>query len=377
VSIADGKRRNPIVRILFIQKSGGPGGSKLSLLSTLRALHETDDLAVLCQQSGDLGEQCRAMGIPVHVGHLPRWRNVLDRLTFGWAMDRIARALSDVHYDWIISNEMWWAPHATQLASRLSARSACILRDTLVAGRKERDYRLGQLHLVLAVSDAIRGTISHPHCHTLYNIVDPPQSDTAIDSKLSALLSRHEAVRRWLLLVGKMEPRKNQLAALDVLRRIREQGHADVGLLLVGGEERAYGGALREACGRMRLADQVVVAGHLPSAGSAFRLATATLCTSQREGLPRVVIESFLSGTPCFSYPLPGIEEILGSWRDVFATEVTGESQLADLVSPFLRQPAEALSAAKQVADRCASRFSSDAHARRLRALLEGPSVAE
>src|SRR5262245_61134976 len=128
------------MRIVFIQRSAGEGGSKMSLLESLRAARTQPH--VQCQivtwGQGRFADECRQLGLQPVTAAMPDWRKLLQRLSFRRRVDALAENLRPFAPNYVISNEMWWAPHALRLASRLKCRTACIVRDTLAAGPKAR-----------------------------------------------------------------------------------------------------------------------------------------------------------------------------------------------------------------------------------------------
>ncbi|MEL7091884.1 MAG: glycosyltransferase [Pseudomonadota bacterium] len=113
---------------------------------------------------------------------------------------------------------------------------------------------------------------------------------------------------RVLLMMAAFEPRKRHIPFLEAYARIAST-IPDVKLLFAGtGPEEAQ---VRAAVTRLGLQDTVVFCGHRPDPEALFALADLSLLTSEREGLPRVVVQSVAAGCPVVVQDLPGIGEVV------------------------------------------------------------------
>ena len=118
-------------------------------------------------------------------------------------------------------------------------------------------------------------------------------------------------------MMAAFEPRKRHV---DFLQAFAKVAHTlpDLKLLLAGRgpeEER-----VRAAVTRLGLDDQVVFCGHRSDPEALFALADLSILTSQREGLPRVVVQSIAAGCPALVQDLPGIDEVLDHSRNGWIT---------------------------------------------------------
>jgi glycosyltransferase involved in cell wall biosynthesis len=148
-------------------------------------------------------------------------------------------------------------------------------------------------------------------------------------------------VDRWLLYLGRISPRKNQIAALETLKLLRERTRERWGLILAGDEDENYTAMLDDAMKSMGLENAVVRVGLVTEPAWLFALADASVLTSKSEGLARVLIESFLCGRPAFSYPLGGLEDIYGSEMERFVAEERTPGALADRILAALENKSE------------------------------------
>ena len=110
------------------------------------------------------------------------------------------------------------------------------------------------------------------------------------------------------LMMAAFEPRKRHVPFLHALASAREE-LPDFRLLLAGrGPEEAR---VRQTITALGLSDRVVLSGHRPDPQALFALADLSVLCSEREGLPRVVIQSIAAGCPPLVQALPGLDEVL------------------------------------------------------------------
>lgn len=171
--------------------------------------------------------------------------------------------------------------------------------------------------------------------------------------------------------VGRPSPEKNRALAVRAVHALRTIG-TDAHLVLVGGvgaDEHSLSEARTQAGGSW-----LHEVGARDDARDLMAQADALILTSDREGLPGVVLEALSVGTPCLSTDLPGaryIAERVGGtqivesetpsdWaRDIRSVlAVGGEQQREQLSAAFVRGPFSmeaAVSAHKKLYRRCPS----------------------
>lgn len=356
--------------LVFIQKTAGRGGAKNRLLDTLTTLRQGTDcrLHVITSERGEFTDRCAALEVPVTVHPLPEWRKFGERLRFPFAMRSLAKQLPFERVDWVISNEMWWAPHAAALARRLSGKSAAILRDGIADATKGRKYHLHRNDLILPSSLKIaRGLEKDPELaqrtHVFLDAVllppSRPESATILEHKLS---TASPSVKRWLLVIGRVQERKRQADAVRVLRGLLDLGHEDLGLIVAGDCDADYAPVMQAAMQECAVEDRVIMLGNFSDIQTLFAKAEICLLTSLREALPGSVMESCLAGRPCFMYPCEGAEDIFGPHQELFVSSDFEPGLLVAKMDALLRAPERLASETQALQKRAQGLFSLEAH---------------
>jgi len=333
------------MKVVFLQKTtDAQGGSKASLRNTLRVLSEQPDMEVelLAAAPGPLTAFAESLSIPVLIAPFPRWRNAVDRLFFNRTMRKFAKSI--VGADWIVSNEMWWAPHAAALAKYCGARSAAIIRDEIADLEKSYQYNFQELDQIIAVSGDLKAQLQgdaklFDRTRTIYNIVGRPESDAAVTAQLDVLCGGYPKVKRWILSAGTICPRKDPILAVQGLAELARRSDEDTGLLFVGGSDGSgYEEQLRREVQAHGLEDRVAFAGQVSGIGSALDRAAAFLLTSHSEGLPRVLIEAGLAQVPSLSTKVSGVDEVYGSNARDHVLSARDPIELADKLGLILNK---------------------------------------
>lgn len=110
------------------------------------------------------------------------------------------------------------------------------------------------------------------------------------------------------LMLAAFEPRKRHVPMLRAFAKMREK-LPDLHLLLAGaGPEEQR---VRDEVSVLGLGKQVTFCGYRTDPEALLALADLSMLTSEREGLPRVVVQSLAAGCPALVTRVPGIEEVL------------------------------------------------------------------
>jgi glycosyltransferase involved in cell wall biosynthesis len=119
--------------------------------------------------------------------------------------------------------------------------------------------------------------------------------------------------------VGRIEPRKGQLALVDAFARLRRAVPAAT-LHLVGPvADRAYAAQVRAAIRRHGLSGAVHLTGHVPDVPRVLREWDLFVSLSEDEGQGLAVLEAMAVGVPVVARPVPGIEDFLVDGRTGWA----------------------------------------------------------
>jgi glycosyltransferase involved in cell wall biosynthesis len=148
--------------------------------------------------------------------------------------------------------------------------------------------------------------------------------------------------------VGRIEPRKGQLALVEAFARVRRAEPAAT-LHLVGPvADRAYAAQVRAAIGSHGLSGRVHLHGHVPDVPRVLRDWDLFVSLSDDEGQGLAVLEAMATGIPVVARRVPGIEDFLVDGRTGWA--VDGPSPAAAAV--VIRRALADASAARRISRR-------------------------
>ncbi len=120
-------------------------------------------------------------------------------------------------------------------------------------------HALAQAAHVIAVSHTVEREILEfrpgTPVSTIYNGVDIAALRAAPTG--GSDLARWALIERFVLSIGHLEPRKNHLALIDAIGRLRDQGLRVP--LVIAGNDAGQGAAIREAIRRLDLADRIEI----------------------------------------------------------------------------------------------------------------------
>lgn len=137
-----------------------------------------------------------------------------------------------------------------------------------------------------------------------------------------------------VLMLAAYEPRKRHREFLKAFAALRHE-MPDVRILFAG--KGPIEDEVRATVTELGLQDRVVFCGFRSDPESLIALADLCLLTSEREGLPRVVVQYITSGKPVLVADLPGIEEIVQDGRNGLITDpedmADTAAKLRDLLS--------------------------------------------
>lgn len=151
--------------------------------------------------------------------------------------------------------------------------------------------------------------------------------------------------------VGRFKPRKNQLALVDAVRRLREEG-LDVRCALVGrydASSKDYYDTVVNAIAEAELDDHVTVLPDVDDAGRRSIVARSHLVVqpAEYEGFGLAALEAILAGRVTVAAPNEGFREIFGRHSPLLASDATGAGLAAKIRDVLSDQAAYAAESAR------------------------------
>lgn len=177
---------------------------------------------------------------------------------------------------------------SARIASRVIAISECTKRDLV------NDYG-----------------IAPEKIDVIYQGCDPIFNRHVDFMEREAIRQKYGLPRRFIIAVGTVQPRKNQLLAVKALRGLPQ----DVKLVIVGGRQKDYAREIDRYIASNRLDDRVVWLSGIPFADlpALYALAAVSAYPSRYEGFGIPVIESLSVGTPVIAATGSCLEEAGGA----------------------------------------------------------------
>jgi glycosyltransferase involved in cell wall biosynthesis len=146
-------------------------------------------------------------------------------------------------------------------------------------------------------------------------------------------LGENEARPPVILMLAALEERKRHVEFLRAFRRVVER-IPKVRLLLAGeGPTRL---AVEATIDENKLSENVQLLGFHSTPEQLIALADLTVLCSEREGLPRVIVQSLAGARPVVTTDLPGISEIVHNGVNGIVTPNTDLTRTADEIADLL-----------------------------------------
>lgn len=158
--------------------------------------------------------------------------------------------------------------------------------------------------------------------------------------------SSHEASRmKLLVMIAALEPRKRIIEFLDVFARVAESEPAAALAVLGEGRDRDR---ILARVHEMGLDGRVALPGFRNDVERWVARADVCVLASEREGLPRAVVQYVLAGRPVVSTALPGLEEIVKSGISGFLVPTDSLPAMARPICALLSNPHLAMSMSRE-----------------------------
>ncbi|MDG6900662.1 MAG: glycosyltransferase family 4 protein [Nitrososphaerota archaeon] len=198
----------------------------------------------------------------------------------------------------------------------------------------------------------IRAGYSGP-VSAVYPYLDPAEWSAPSRSAISAVKARLGigAGDRLLLVVGRMDPVKNQDVAIRAMARVAKR-YPEARLLLVGNgsftssqrgglrnpKAQLWGDHLRRIVHALRLGRRVIFAGHVNHVelNALYGIAEAVLVPSRIEGFNLTPVEGWLHKKPCIVSNGAGSSELVQDGVNGYAFSSGVEEEFSDKVSQLL-----------------------------------------
>jgi glycosyltransferase involved in cell wall biosynthesis len=204
--------------------------------------------------------------------------------------------------------------------------------------------------------ELVRSGVSADRVSVVDNGISVPQAP--VDSRAAV---RHEFAipsdGRLVVHIGRLARSKRIDRLLQAVAQLPDEPR--VHLLLAGeGEQRE---SLVELAGRLGLRGRVHICGYRSDVGRLLAAADLMALSSEREGLPIVILEAMAMRCPIVTTRVGAIADVLRDGQDAWIVAAHDAAGLQRAMADALRQPAVARSRAASAYARYAQRYSRDA----------------
>ncbi len=366
------------VHVLFLQGKTVSGGATCSLLDLIEALREVDYQAVVaCPQRGWLTEQLERGKIPHVLLPFYAWRKLFERPRVHRSIqEHWLPALAGWNFQIVHSNELWWAPHAIEVARSLKVPVAVHLRDGRHTLKKACQYRLHKSDLVLAVSTELRNQFA-----TNRQLYDKTRVLFNGHQERSFHEGREKARETFGLMpeefvlgnAGKLSELKNQRLLLRTMAQLKQHNRVPQFKILFAGEGHPdYTQLMRDDVQRFGLQQEVQLLGWVQEMGAFFAATDLFVHCARQEGFPRVVAEAMLARRPVIAIGAGGVHDAIPDERFGSVVPIDNQHALENEIERILKNPGLRESIANQAYQRAQSFFSLEVHREKILGLYEG-----
>jgi glycosyltransferase involved in cell wall biosynthesis len=147
----------------------------------------------------------------------------------------------------------------------------------------------------------------------IYNAIDERFLAEPDEEQMDRIRQRYQLDHPFLLYVGNIKPHKNLGRLIEAFARVKNSGHDDLRLVIVGDQVSRYP-PLRQAVHRHRLDKEVRFLGFQPYDTLAvfYRLSRAFVFPSLYEGFGLPPLEAMACGTPVVTSNVSSLPEVAG-----------------------------------------------------------------
>ena len=168
--------------------------------------------------------------------------------------------------------------------------------------------------------------------------------------------------------VGRLSEQKGYCYLLEAAPGVLAQQPQTKFVLVGDGELR---GALEQQATALGLTGAVIFAGPRQNTGDFYRIMDVFVLPSLWEGLPTVVLEAMVCGTPVVATDIPGTRELVEAGRTGLLCRPRDPGGLAEALSAALRAPEHGAAMALTARENVLAHYSLDAIADQFEALFE------
>jgi glycosyltransferase involved in cell wall biosynthesis len=254
----------------------------------------------------------RPWGFPDIVHLHTSWRgSSIRKLLYAWiARQRGAKVVFHIHpsrfFEFVDKQRIWF-------------------RRAIYAGLQHADVILV---LTPEMKSLTEDRVPNVNVRVLRNPVDP-----------NTFSPSHEVVRdaAHVVFVGRFAREKGLFDLLEAVQQLRAQGVA-VELTLAGGKDEPQ---VRATLERLRLLEGISIRGWLDRSGvvELLRHCTVLVLPSYTEGLPMVLMEALMCGTPVISCPVGGIPSLVEHGRNGLLVPAGDIAALATAIARLVSSP--------------------------------------
>lgn len=168
--------------------------------------------------------------------------------------------------------------------------------------------------------------------------LDPQQYDSLLPTRVPLLehgirLTPDQCVVTW---VGEFNSGKRPLEALQIVADVRRRG-LPVCLVMAG--EGPLLATAKAACAEWGLQDVCWFVGRIDWIPDLLAGSNIFMMTSQREGLPRAMMEAMAADLPVVAYAIRGVRDLVRDGINGRLVRLGDMGQMADAVADLLTQP--------------------------------------
>ncbi len=161
-----------------------------------------------------------------------------------------------------------------------------------------------------------------------------------------------------MISVGTLEPRKNQIAMLDLFAKVVGE-FPKAKLVLIGdGTQRAE---IEQKIAKLGLQNNVLLLGHRTDVAALLPVADLYIHYAKKENCPVALIEAARAGLPIAAIPTGGTGELLEQLGPTVRLSETDVNASLNLLRPILSDPAVRRDAGTKTKERFQQRFSREA----------------